>query len=54
MGERVASELVAQRFPNARAAWLGGSVARYGGPLFAGFQLAGTDPQNLACGRHSV
>ena len=28
MGEQVASELVAQRFPDARAAWLGGSVAR--------------------------
>jgi hypothetical protein len=28
MGERVAGEVVAERFPGARAAWLGGSVAR--------------------------
>jgi predicted nucleotidyltransferase len=68
MGEQVASELVAQRFPDARAAWLGGSVAPgtatstsdlditvlLAGPpapmresLFAGFQLAGTDPAEL-------
>jgi len=51
-GVKVARELVAKRFPEARAAWLGGSVAPltaevdtilapYGGRLFAGFHLAG-------------